>query len=194
MTKADSFYARGYGLRRRVLDYLNSNAPKSKLRSDFNDWESASGTRFAESPADLERSSTSWHEYYLGFAEHAASKSKDSTKVGAVIVGPDGEIRMTGFNGPPRGVRDIPERFERPAKYLYASHAERNAISFAARAGVATDGCSMYVTHSPCGECMKSIIQAGIRCVYVGDGKTVMPIEPHSQEMADEAGVKVVQL
>lgn len=134
------------------------------------------------------------HDYYLGFARHAATASKDSTKVGAALVSPTGEVRLTAYNGPPRGVRDIPERFERPEKYLYASHAERNLIAFAARNGISTDGCSMYVTHAPCGECMKSIIQAGITCVYMGTGVTVMPIEPQAAIMANEAGVKVERI
>jgi dCMP deaminase len=49
-----------------------------------------------------------WYEYYMGFARHAATASKDSTQVGAVLVGRDGEVRLTGYNGPPRGVVDSP--------------------------------------------------------------------------------------
>lgn len=134
------------------------------------------------------------HNYFMGFARHAATASKDSTKVGAALVGPDGEVRLTSYNGPPRGVRDLPERFVRPEKYLWASHSERNLIAFAARNGISTDQCDMYVTHAPCGECMKSIIQAGIRCVYIGDGVTVMDIEPHAEIMAAEAGVRLERI
>lgn len=134
---------------------------------------------------------TDWSDYYHGFARHAASKSKDTTQVGAVLVGPNGEIRMTGYNGLPRGVTDAPERMKRPDKYLWTQHAEANVISFAARNGVATDGCTLYVTHHPCVTCMKLIIQAGITCVSVGTGVTVMEIEPESAIMAAEAGVEV---
>lgn len=134
------------------------------------------------------------HDYYMGFARHAATASKDSTKVGAALVGPHGEVRLTSYNGPPRGVRDLPERFERPVKYAFASHSERNLIAFAARNGVSTDQCDLYVTHAPCGECMKSIIQAGIRCVYIGDGVTVMSIDLEAAIMADEAGVRLERL
>lgn len=56
----------------------------------------------------------SWPGYLMGFAEHAATKSKDSTKVGAVLVGPGNTVLLTGFNGPPRGVVDSPDRRERP--------------------------------------------------------------------------------
>lgn len=133
-------------------------------------------------------------DYFMGFARHAATASKDSTKVGAALVDRDGTVLLTGYNGPARGVRDLPERFERPVKYAFASHSEQNLISFAARKGIATEGCSMYVTHYPCSSCMKSIIQAGISCVYVGKGVTVMANEPEAEIMANEAGVKVVRL
>ena len=112
-----------------------------------------------------------WDAYFLGFAEHAALKSKDTTKVGAVLVGPDREVRLTGFNGPPRGVADTDDRFVRPTKYLFASHAEANLVAFAAREGISTDGCTVYVTHSPCAACARLLIQAGVRAVMVGHGR-----------------------
>ena len=111
-----------------------------------------------------------WLTYYMGFAKHAALKSKDPTKVGAILVGPSGEVRLTGFNGPPRGVEDLPERFERPTKYLFASHAEQNLIAFAAREGIRTADCTVYVTHLPCAACARTLIQAGVRTVVYGGG------------------------
>lgn len=97
-------------------------------------------------------------------AELAASKSKDrSTKVGAVIVGPDNEIRATGFNGYPRGCIDDEEGLhDRAQRLARTCHAEANAIAAAARVGTSTKGCRMYVTHWPCADCSKLIIQAGI--------------------------------
>src|SRR5690606_20034318 len=99
-----------------------------------------------------------WEEYLMGFALHAAKKSKDSTQVGAVLVGPEKEVRLTAYNGPPRGVEDTQERRVRPAKYLYASHAEQNLVAFAALEGISTKGCTVYVTHMPCSACAKTII------------------------------------
>ena len=132
-----------------------------------------------------------WDQYLMGFAEHAATKSKDSTKVGAALVA-DRRVLLTGFNGPPRGVVDTPERRERPTKYLFASHAEANLIAFAARAGVRTEGCTVYVTHHPCAACARTLIQAGVRCVIVGPGTTAMPDEEFEAAavMFAEAGVK----
>ena len=118
-----------------------------------------------------------WHEYLMGFAEHAAKKSKDSTQVGAALVGPDREVRLTAYNGPPAGVQDLPARRERPIKYLFASHAEANLIAFAAREGIRTKGCTVYVTHMCCASCARTLIQAGIKKVTVGRGTTSMPAE-----------------
>lgn len=134
-----------------------------------------------------------WSDYLFGFAEHAASKSKDSTKVGAALVGPDREIRLTAFNGPPHGVRDSQERFERPTKYLFASHAEANLVAFAAREGIRTKDCTVYVTHMPCAACARTLIQAGVRKVIYGAGPTSMPEEEFSAAatMFEEAGVMV---
>lgn len=136
-----------------------------------------------------------WTDYLFGFAQHAATKSKDTTKVGAVLVGPEGEVRLTAFNGPPRGVEDSPERFERPAKYLFASHAEANLIAFAAREGISTKGCAVYVTHHPCAGCARTLIQAGVSKVIHGDGSTSMPPEEFTAAatMFAEAGVKIEQ-
>lgn len=118
-----------------------------------------------------------WTDYLFGFAAHAARKSKDSTKVGAALVGPDGEVRLTAYNGPPKGVDDLPERFERPRKYLFASHAEANLIAFAAREGIRTKDCTVYVTHYPCAACARALIQAGVAEVVIGNGTTSMPPE-----------------
>lgn len=136
----------------------------------------------------------SWDDaYFMGFAKHAASKSKDATKVGAVLVGPENEVRLTGYNGPPRGVIDNPWRRERPQKYLFASHAEANLIAFAAREGIRTKGCEVFVTHMPCSGCAKALIQAGVSRVVYGDGQTSMSNNEFTaaKEMFDEAGVKL---
>lgn len=134
-----------------------------------------------------------WPSYLYGFAEHAATKSKDTTKVGAVLVGPEGEVRLTAYNGPPRGVADLAERFERPEKYLFASHAESNLVAFAAREGISTKGCTVYVTHHPCASCARTLIQAGVRRIVFGPGKTSMPVAEFEAAavMFAEAGVSV---
>ena len=134
-----------------------------------------------------------WDEYYMGFAEHAAKKSKDSTKVGAILVDPDGAVILTGFNGPPRGTLDTPDRFERPNKYLFASHAETNLIAFAARRGIMTQGCKVYCTHFPCAACTRTLIQAGIVEVSHGGG-TFQALETERGAvtiMCEEVGLRL---
>lgn len=105
-----------------------------------------------------------WDRYYLEICRVVARRSKDpSTQVGCVIVGPAHEIRSTGYNSLPRHVDDnAPERFERPEKYLWFEHAERNAIYNAARAGTPLEGCTIYTDLMPCMDCARAIVQAGI--------------------------------
>ncbi len=136
-------------------------------------------------------SNLSWPEYFYAFAHLASRKSKDDTQVVAALIGPDGEIRLTGYNGPPRGVSDLPARRQRPAKYLFVSHAEANLIAFAAREGIRTKDCTVYITHAPCCDCMKAMIQAGISKIVYGPGTTSMPAEMFeaAKVMAQEAGV-----
>ena len=88
-----------------------------------------------------------WDEYYLDICKVVAARSKDpNTQIGCVIAGPAHEIRSTGYNSLPRGIRDdVPERLERPTKYLWMEHAERNAIYNAARCGTPLEGCTLYV-------------------------------------------------
>lgn len=110
-----------------------------------------------------------WDEYFMGLAKKVASRSKDrSTKVGAIIVGPDKEVRSTGYNGFARGVDDEPEeRHERDVKLILTPHAEPNAVYNAAMNGTATKGCTMYVTLHPCGGCAAAIINSGIKEVVL---------------------------
>jgi dCMP deaminase len=132
-----------------------------------------------------------WHKYMMGFAAWASIKSKDSTQVGAVLVGPDWEVRLTAYNGPPRGVVDSADRRERPRKYLFSSHAEANLVAFAAREGIRTKDCTVCVTHYPCSSCARSLIQAGVRHIWYGQGTTSMPKEEFeaAKQMFHEAHV-----
>ena len=102
---------------------------------------------------------------FLPVAQSVASMSKyQGTKVGALILGPDFEIRASGWNGAPRGsAADEDQRTQdRTTRLLWAAHAEANAIAQAARVGTALAGCQMVVTFMPCASCAKLIVQAGI--------------------------------
>ena len=105
-----------------------------------------------------------WDQYFISEAYLAACKSKDpSTQVGAVIVGPDREIRAKGFNGPPRGFNDDDDVvWQRPQKYSYIVCAEANCLYACALVGTSSKGCHMYCTFHPCSKCAAAIVQAGI--------------------------------
>lgn len=137
-----------------------------------------------------------WAERFLGLAAVVAQWSKDkSTRVGAVAVDPASRaILETGYNGIPRGVLDHPDRLERPAKYLWTSHAEENLVAHAARKVLA--GSTVYVTHLCCNGCARMLINAGVAKVVVGYGTTSMPPEQFeiAQVMFSEAGVELQQV
>lgn len=107
-----------------------------------------------------------WDEFYLQMAHDTAQMSRDtSTKVGAVIVGPDNEVRSIGYNDFCRGIRDGDDRRGRPQKYLFTEHAERNALYNALRAHIPVNGCRLYLNYAPapCADCARGIICSGIR-------------------------------
>jgi len=105
-----------------------------------------------------------WDEYFINIAEQVKLKSKDNnTKIGVVLVGKNNEIVSTGYNSFPRGINDdVLERQEKPEKYFWFEHAERNCIYNAARIGVSTLGTTMYMTCGiSCADCARAIISAG---------------------------------
>jgi len=141
-----------------------------------------------------------WDQYFFNIAEQVKEKSKDQrTKIGAVIVGKDNEIVSTGYNSFPRGINDdVEERQVRPEKYFWMVHGELNSILNAARIGVSTNGCKMYLTCGiPCSNCGRAIINAGITEVYCKTEDTTRNREKWDEEssktrqMFEESGVKI---
>lgn len=88
-------------------------------------------------------------------------------QVGALIV-KDQRIISDGYNGTPSGFENICEDDSNHSK-PYVMHAEANAITKVARSHNSSEGATIYVTASPCIECAKLIIQAGIRRVVYGE-------------------------
>ena len=88
-------------------------------------------------------------------------------QVGALMV-KDQRIISDGYNGTPSGFENVCEDENNVSK-PYVLHAEANAISKVARSHNSSDGATLYVTASPCIECSKLIIQAGIRRVVYGE-------------------------
>ncbi|TCS63544.1 deoxycytidylate deaminase [Varunaivibrio sulfuroxidans] len=115
--------------------------------------------------------SEKWDARFVRLAREISSWSKDrSTKVGAVIVADDKTPGPYGYNGFPRTIDDdLDERHQRPIKYDWTEHAERNAIYNATRTGMALKNCTIYVTHVPCPDCARAIVQVGITRVVVDE-------------------------
>lgn len=111
-------------------------------------------------------------EVCLQIASVVASRGTCSrAQVGAVIAR-DGRVLVTGYNGPPANLPhcDDPDGcslLDRVAENGCARsvHAEANAIAYAARHGIATEGADLYSTHLPCLKCAELIVNAGIRRV-----------------------------
>jgi len=140
-----------------------------------------------------------WDDYFMSMAYLVAMKSKDErTHIGAVVVGSDNEIKSTGYNSFVRGLNDnVSERQEKPEKYFWMEHAERNAIYNATLNGTSLKGCKMYTNGIPCMDCARGVVQAGILEVVVdkmwnGDnGKKWSEHGERTIEMFDETGIKL---
>lgn len=149
----------------------------------------------ADSLNRFEEKEKIWDARWQALTNLIASWSKDrSTKVGAVIVDDRQTVLAVGWNGFPRGINDdIDARHERPIKYKWTEHAERNAIYNAAARGISLDGSAIYTTLMPCADCTRGIIQSNIY--------SIITPEPNwnderwgedfrlSREMLDEANV-----
>ncbi len=138
-----------------------------------------------------------WDERWLGMARLVGSWSKDRSRcVGCVIVNDRNVVVSLGWNGFPRAIDDEVEcRHQRPEKYLWSEHAERNALFNAAASGNSTLNCRIYQSMYPCAHCARGIVQAGI-C-------EVVTVEPNwkdetygeefevTRQMLKEASVRV---
>jgi dCMP deaminase len=110
-----------------------------------------------------------WDRRWFSIAKTYASFSKDpSTKVGAVAVKDRREI-SAGWNGFPRGILDDTRMNNRESKYAITVHAEQNCIYNAAYVGVSLKDCTLYVYGLPiCSECVKGVLQVGVKLVKIG--------------------------
>jgi dCMP deaminase len=113
-----------------------------------------------------------WDSYFMKIAHAVSERSTcDRAEVGCVLV-LDKRILTTGFNGSPAGQDHCDEvgHLMVDGHCVRTIHAETNAIIQAALHGVSTRGATCYVTHLPCINCTKALINAGItRIVYEAD-------------------------
>jgi len=136
------------------------------------------------------------NELFIKMTNLVSESSDDGNrKVGCVIVKDRDSIISYGSNTLPNGVKKLKSRKEKPDKYGWVGHAEKNAICESAKKGISTDGCEMYCNYYPCSDCAISIIQAGISKLY-----TEKPDFNHhkwgeswkrSKKMFEESGVDI---
>lgn len=98
-------------------------------------------------------------------------------------------IISDGYNGTPSGFENICEDENNVTK-PYVLHAEANAITKLARSGNSSDGATMYITDSPCIECAKLIIQAGVKRVVYGKEYRLKD----GLNLLERAGIEVIFL
>ena len=139
-----------------------------------------------------------WQTYFMGIAYLSGLRSKDpTTQVGACIVNNKKRIVGIGYNGFPMGCDDLTFPWGKTdafteSKYAYVVHAELNAIL---NSHGTLDNCSIYVTHYPCNECAKAIIQSGIKRIYFANNKRAEKEETKAaKRMFDAAGVKIARI
>ncbi len=109
-------------------------------------------------------------------------------QVGALIV-KDKMIISDGYNGTPSGFENVCEDGEGKTK-SYVLHAEANAITKVAKSANNCEGATLYITSSPCIECAKLIIQAGIRRIVYSDPYT----KAEGLELLERVGIECVQI
>lgn len=109
-------------------------------------------------------------------------------RVGALLV-KDKMIISDGYNGTPSGFTNVCEDAD-GVTFPFVLHAEANAITKVARSNNSSDGATLYVTASPCMECAKLIIQAGIRRVVFSEMYRITD----GLDLLREAGVETIYL
>jgi len=124
---------------------------------------------------------------YLQMSQIWAQNSYcERRKVGALIV-KDKMIISDGYNGTPAGFENVCEDEAGKTK-SYVLHAEANAITKVAKSNNSSDGATLYVTTSPCIECAKLIIQAGITRVVFSESYRL----DDGIKLLEKAGIEVV--
>jgi dCMP deaminase len=133
-----------------------------------------------------------WHQYFMNIARQAATRSTcDRKNVGAVIVR-DRTILSTGYNGSIRGMPHCDEvgHLMDSGHCVATIHAETNAILQAAKNGVNINKAELYTTASPCWNCFKMVVNAGIQRIYYGEFYR----DKRSLEVAGKLGIELVAL
>ena len=132
----------------------------------------------------------SWDEYFMQIAAVTAARSTCDRAVVGCVLTVNNRVLTTGFNGSVKKQDHCDEHGHLMVDdhCIRTIHAEANAVIQAALNGVSTDGATAYVTHFPCVQCTKMLINAGIRrIVYAIDYR----LDPYAANFLLKAGVEV---
>lgn len=121
-----------------------------------------------------------WTNYFLGLATVVSQRSHDvHTQHGCVITDRQNRILGVGYNGFPKGLDDSTLPTDRPEKYKWMIHAERNAL---ANCVIRPDNGIAYVTGQCCNDCAMALWQEGIKTIFMAD--------QHGTKLFDESAQK----
>lgn len=135
----------------------------------------------------------SWTSYFMEITEMVATRSTcDRAFVGCTLVNKDNRIVSTGYNGSVAGNPHCDEvgHVLRDGHCIATIHAEMNALLYCAKEGISVKGATAYITHFPCLNCTKALIQAGIaKIVYKHDYR----IDDYALELFRKNNIEVLK-
>jgi dCMP deaminase len=137
-----------------------------------------------------------WTDYFLGLAKVISQRSHDiHTQHGCVITDQNNRILGVGYNGYPRGLDDTKLPKNRPDKYPWMVHSERNALS---NCVVRPDNGIAYVTGQCCNDCIMALWQEGIQTVYMCDDHGTHLFDESAKKIfdtfVDMSGIKIIKV
>lgn len=134
----------------------------------------------------------SWQDYFMANAELISKRSTcDRAFVGAVLV-KNNRIIATGYNGGVSATENCNEagHYMEDGHCIRTVHAEMNALIQCAKEGISTNNTEVYVTHFPCINCTKALLQAGVTKITY---KANYHPNPFAIELLEKKGVAFVQ-
>lgn len=129
-------------------------------------------------------------EMLIAMAKVVAFRGTCSRLHVGAVASRDGRVISTGYNGAPAGLPHCVHAIDEKGGCEIAEHAERNAIAFAARYGLALENGELHVTHSPCLNCARMIINSGITRVVYEFAYRI----PDGVELLKQASIQVVDI
>ena len=142
----------------------------------------------------MARDRLSWNEYFMRLAETVAMRGTcDRAYVGCVLVNSENRIVSTGYNGSIKGNAHCDEigHTMRDGHCIATIHAEMNALLYCAKEGIPVKDTICYVTHFPCLNCTKSLIQSGIKKIYY---RNAYRMDEYAVELLEKNGIEYIKI